>query len=208
MAATFGTEKARSMTGNKVGGLLLAAGGSSRLGQPKQLLEFKGNRLLRHAAEAMADSSCDPVVVVLGAETEMSAMEIAGLSVAQCLNEDWESGMSSSIKIGLAMLLELAPEIDAVLVSLCDQPYVTTEMLNRFGEKFSTTNAAVIAAAYNGVTGVPALFSREMFDELSRLDGDKGARELIRFRADIETIDLPEGAFDIDTPDDAAKLQT
>lgn len=196
------------MTGNRIGGLLLAAGGSSRLGQPKQLFEFKGKTLLRHAAEAMTESSCDPVVVVLGAETGMSTIEIAGLSVVQCLNENWQSGMSSSIKIGLAMLLELAPEIDAVLVSLCDQPFITTEMLNRFGEKFATTNAAVIAAAYNGVTGVPALFSCEIFEELSHLDGDKGARDLIRSRFDVETIDLPEAAFDIDTPDDAANCAT
>ncbi len=199
------------MAGSKelnVGGLLLAAGGSSRLGQPKQLLEFKGKTLLRHAAEAMAESYCDPVVVVLGAETEMSAVEIGSLSVVQCLNEDWQSGMSSSIRIGLAMLLELAPEIDAVLVSLCDQPFVTTEMLNRFGEKFATTNAALIAAAYNRVTGVPALFSSEIFDELSHLDGDKGARDLIRSRFDVETIDLPEAAFDIDTPEDTASLRS
>ncbi len=114
------------MTGNKVGGLLLAAGGSSRLGQPKQLLQFKGKTLLRHAAEAMAGSMCDPVVVVLGAETERSANEIEGLPVVACVNENWQIGMSSSIKAGLAKLCrEIEPDIDAVLISLCDQPFVT-----------------------------------------------------------------------------------
>ncbi|MGB7209887.1 MAG: nucleotidyltransferase family protein [Pyrinomonadaceae bacterium] len=190
----------------KIGGLLLAAGGSSRLGQPKQLLQFNGKTLLRHAAEAMAASICDPIVVVLGAETARSTAEIEGLSVFQCLNENWKSGMSSSIKVGLAQLVKIAPEIDAVLISLCDQPYVTAEMLNRFGEKFAASDASVVAAKYNGVAGVPALFSRELFGELSRLDGDKGARDLIRSRSDIETIDLPEAAFDIDTLDDASKL--
>ncbi len=193
------------MTGSrdvKIGGLLLAAGGSSRMGQPKQLLQFKGKTLMRHAAEAMAASICDPVVVVLGAETARSAAEIEGLSVFQCLNENWKSGMSSSIKIGLAQLVEIAPEIDAVLISLCDQPYVTAEMLNRFSEKFAASDASVVAANYNGVAGVPALFSRELFGELSRLDGDKGARDLIRSRSDIEIVELLEAAFDIDTLDD------
>ena len=196
------------MTGNKVGGLLLAAGSSSRLGQPKQLLEFRGKTLLRHAAEAMASSVCDPVVVVLGAEIERSATEIEGLGVTTCLNANWRSGMSSSISVGLAGLTEISPDLDAVLISLCDQPLVDAEMLNRFGQKFATTNADVIAAAYNGITGVPALFSRELFGELSRLDGDKGARDLIRSRPDIKTIDLPEAAFDIDTPDDAVNCMT
>lgn len=199
------------MTGSKelnVGGLLLAAGSSSRLRQPKQLLEFKGKTLLRHAAEALAESICDPVVVVLGAETEKSPHEIEGLSVVPCINENWKSGMSSSIKTGLAKLVEIAPEIDAVLISLCDQPLVTAEMLNCFGKKFAASGANVIAAKYNGVAGVPALFSRELFGDLSRLDGDKGARDLIRNRADLVTIDLPEAAFDIDTPADKDLLDS
>ena len=192
----------------KIGGLLLAAGGSSRLGQPKQLLQFNSKTLLRHAAEAMAASICDPVFVVLGAETARSAEEIEGLSVFQCLNENWKSGMSSSIKVGIAKLVEIAPEIDAVLISLCDQPFVTAEMLNRFCEKFAASGSNVVAAKYNGVAGVPALFSRELFGDLTRLDGDKGARDLIRGRSDIATVDLPEAAFDIDTPDDASKLHS
>lgn len=192
----------------KIGGIVLAAGGSSRLGQPKQLLQFRGKTLLKHAAEAMAASICDPTVVVLGAETARLAGEMEGLSVFQCRNENWRSGMSSSIKTGLAKLIEIAPEIDAVIISLCDQPFVTAEMLNRFGEKFAAGGASVVAAKYKGVVGVPALFSRELFGELSRLVGDKGARDLIRNRVDIETIDLPEAAFDIDTPYDAFRLNS
>ena len=190
----------------KVGGLLLAAGGSSRLGRPKQLVEFKGKTLLRHAAESMAASICDPVVAVLGAEAGRSATEIDGLQVAVCINENWHSGMSSSIRSGIEKLVAIEPMLDAVLISLCDQPFINTEMLNRFGEKFAEGRQSVIAAKYNGVAGVPALFSRELFSELSRLEGDKGARDLIRSQRDLVTIDLPEAAFDIDTPDDAAGL--
>lgn len=197
------------MTGSetlRIGGIVLAAGGSSRLGQPKQLLRFKGKTLLRHAAEVMSASMCDPVVVVLGAEAERSAAEIEGLTVTTCLNKDWRLGMSSSISAGLAKLIEIEPGLDAVLIFLCDQPLITAEMLNRFVGRFTCTRAGVFAAAYNGVTGVPALFSRELFAELKKLVGDKGARDLIRSRPDVETVELPEAAFDIDTPGDVAKL--
>jgi len=198
------------MTGNekpKVGGIVLAAGGSSRLGQPKQLLQFKGKSLLRHAAEAMSASMCAPAVAVLGAEVERAAAEIEGLAVTACVNEDWRSGMSSSINVGLTKLIEIEPDLDAILISLCDQPLITAEMLNRFVEKYKVSDSAIIAASYSGVYGVPALFSRELFDELAHLEGDKGARVLIRHLADIETIDLPEAAFDIDKIDDAVKLK-
>lgn len=197
------------MTGNekpKVGGIVLAAGGSSRLGGPKQLLQFKGKSLLRHAAEAMSASICDPAVVVLGAESERSAKEIEGLAVTVCVNEDWRSGMSSSINAGLAKLIEIEPDLDAVLVSLCDQPLITAEMLDRFVERFRVSDSAVVAASYNGVYGVPALFSRKMLVELSKLEGDKGARNLIRNCSDIATIDLPEATVDIDTHIDAARF--
>lgn len=186
----------------KIGGIVLAAGGSSRLGRPKQFLQFKSKSLLRHAAQTMAASICDPIVVVLGAESDEAAAQIKDLPVATCLNENWRLGMSSSIKVGLAKLIEMAPEIDAVLISLCDQPFITSEILNRFSEKFAVTDVSIVAAKYNEVNGVPALFSRELFIELSRLEGDKGARDLIRSLTDLATINLPEAAFDIDSPQD------
>src|SRR3990170_2001437 len=94
----------------KIGGLLLAAGGSRRLGTPKQLLEFEGKTLLLRAAEALVETSCEPVVVVLGAEIERSKDEIEDLPVSFAINDDWESGMSSSIRVGLEKLLAIEPE--------------------------------------------------------------------------------------------------
>lgn len=187
--------------------MLLAAGGSSRLGQPKQLVKFQGESLLRRAARALAGSVYFPVVVVLGAESDASASEIAGLPVYQASNSDWQSGMSSSIRTGLARLLEMEPAIDGVLIALCDQPHVSAEMLERFAERFSVSNAAAIAAAYDETIGVPALFSRELFGKLQTLRGDKGARELLRSRSDVLTIDLPSAAFDIDTDPDLQRLE-
>jgi molybdenum cofactor cytidylyltransferase len=199
------------MTGNrdlKMGGILLAAGGSTRLGQPKQFLEFEGQTLLRRAAEAMCASVCDPVVAVLGAEHEKAEAEITDLRLEMCRNEEWESGMSSSIKLGLKELLKIESEIDAVVITLCDQPFVNSETIDRLAAKFAETKTQMVAAKYDGLAGVPALFSNEMFDALSRIEGDKGARDLLRDpSASVATIEINEAAIDIDSPDDVDRLK-
>lgn len=189
-----------------LGAMLLAAGGSSRLGRTKQLLKFEGETLLRRAARSLADSVYFPVVVVLGAENDSSLSEIDGLAVYNLINESWADGMSSSIRQGLERLFEIEPKLDGVLITLCDQPMISVEMLNRFAEKFSETNEAVIAASYDSILGVPALFSRNVFGELLSLTGDKGARQIIRDRKDVIGLDLPEAAIDIDTKIDAERF--
>jgi molybdenum cofactor cytidylyltransferase len=200
--------EAASEDQKKIGGIVLAAGGSSRMGRPKQLLQFEGKTLLRRAAESMAASMCDPVVAVLGAESKKTAAEIAGLPVRACINEDWENGMGSSIKTGLNEMLRAAPDISAVVIMLCDQPFITAEQINNLVTKFTETQKPIIAAEYNGVAGVPALFSKEMFDALSQIEGDKGARELIRNSSDAtETVPMPEAGVDVDTLDDYDRLK-
>ena len=198
------------MTGNedlKIGGIVLAAGGSSRLGRPKQFLEFEGKTLLKRAAEALAESICNPVVAVLGAEKEKAERELADLPVRICRNQEWRTGMSSSIKIGLKELLFIDPDLDAVVITLCDQPFVNSGTIGRIVEKFAATNKTIVSARYSGIAGVPALFSREMFDALSKLEGDKGARDLLRNpNASIETIEINKAAIDIDTLDDVDRL--
>jgi molybdenum cofactor cytidylyltransferase len=194
------------MTANKLGAILLAAGGSSRLGRSKQLLKYKNETLLRRAARSLADSVYFPVVVVLGAEADAAANELEGLAVYRLVNEAWADGMGSSIRAGLEKLLEIEPDAAGVLICLCDQPKVTTEMLNGFAEKFGEANASIVASAYDSVVGVPALFSREVFNELLALAGDKGAREIIRKSGGVVALDLPEAAKDIDTELDADEL--
>ena len=191
------------MTGNsvgKIGGLLLAAGASRRFGSPKQLAQFEGQSLLRRAAESLVRSSCEPIVVVLGAEIQQSSAEIADLPVNIQVNQDWQLGMSSSIKSGLVKLRSIEPGLAAVIITLCDQPRVTAELIELFSDKFRATRDAIIAAEYGATNGVPALFSRAMFVELLNLTGDKGARDLIRGREDVSTINLEEAQFDIDSP--------
>jgi molybdenum cofactor cytidylyltransferase len=191
----------------KIGGILLAAGGSSRMGRPKQLLNFQGKTLLRILAETLAGTLCRPLVAVLGAETERSTAELDGLPISICVNENWQSGMSSSIKSGIRQILDIESEINAVIIALCDQPHVTSDDIARLISAFTDSRLPIVAAGYNDTVGVPALLSRAMFDDLCRLEGDKGARELIRKNPEcVLTIPMEKAAIDIDTPDDADLL--
>lgn len=190
----------------KVAGLLLAAGGSSRFGSPKQLAEFEGESLIRRAAKTLIDSGCDPVMIVLGAEIERSAIHVADLMASTTINLDWESGISSSIRWGLAEIDAWRPDVSAILITLCDQPLIRAEKLAEFIRVFRDTGASLIAAEYGSALGVPALFAREMFGELSSLQGDKGARELIRTHPGNVGVPLGEAAFDVDRPQDLAGI--
>ena len=193
------------MTANKapkIGGLLLAAGGSSRLGQPKQLVRLDGKTLIRRAGEVLAASECDLVVVVLGAEIEESRRELAGMKISVCINAEWNVGISSSIRSGLSHLLGIEPGLDAVLIALCDQPYVTMNDIDRLTAEFQRGEASIVASAYDGVAGVPAVFGKEMFDPLFELTGDQGARYLVRRSDSVSTVPVDGAAFDIDTPED------
>lgn len=199
------------MTANKelkIGGILLAAGGSSRLGRPKQLLNFKGKTLIRRAAETLVDSQCDPIVVVLGAEIELSTAELDGLNVAICTNEKWQAGMSSSIISGLRSLLEIESSLDAVIITLCDQPNVTAVDLDKLNRAFYDSRPSIVAAKYGETTGVPALFSNRLFDDLLLLEGDKGASSLIHSHNASVIIQIESAIFDIDTFDDLARVES
>jgi len=194
---------------DKVGALLLAAGGSSRMGRGKQLLVYQGETLLRRAAETLLASTCSPLVVVLGAEFEEIKKEIEDLQIHIVHNENWQAGMSSSIKTGLVRLLQAGPDTSAVIITLCDQPDVTASHIGQLAKKFRETGSGIVAAAYSGTTGVPALFARRYFDELLNIEGDRGARNLIRSAsADLSTVQIPEAAFDIDTAEDLVSRKT
>lgn len=190
-----------------IGIIVLAAGASSRMKQPKQLLEFEGETLLRRAALTAVESVCSPVIVVLGANFEDTKKEVEDLDVEICFNKNWQTGLSSSIKKGLKNLQETAPKIDAVIITLADQPFVTANHINSFAEKFHQSKCAIIAAKYNETIGVPALFAKEVFEDFAEIFGDKGAKTILERRRDIlKTIDLPEAAFDIDTARDFINL--
>lgn len=184
----------------KIGAVLLAAGASTRMGAPKQLIPFDGRTLLRRAAEAAVGSGASTVVVVLGSRAEQMIPELAGLSVQPVVNAEWAAGMSTSLRLGIGTLMAMAPDTEAALVTLCDQPFVTGAHLAGLVTSF---RPPITASHYNGTLGVPAVFRSTLFGDLSSLEGDAGARRLIQLHAfETTAFDLAEAAIDLDTPID------
>ncbi|WP_141619920.1 NTP transferase domain-containing protein [Myxococcus sp. AB036A] len=191
-----------------VGVVLLAAGGSSRLGHPKQLVRYQGSTLVRRAAEAAASLRCGPVVVLLGASRDAVSAELTGLAVRTVDHADWAAGPGGSLRAGLRALREMEPPaLDAVLVLLCDQLRVDAAHLRTLLDTFERTRASVVASAYEDTRGVPALFAREVFPELEALSPGQGARGVIaRVASRVVDVPLPGGGDDVDTPEDVSRL--
>jgi molybdenum cofactor cytidylyltransferase len=186
----------------RVGAVLLAAGGSSRMGVAKQLLPYRGRSLLRHAAETAVASPCRPVVVVLGAGADRAEEELAGLPVAVVRNPSWSGGIGTSIRAGIAALCDA----EAALILLGDQPLVGPEALLALLERFGEGGSDLVASEYAGTLGVPALFARVWFPRLLGLADDEGAKRVILAAgAAVARVPCPAGALDVDTPGDYAR---
>ena len=187
--------------------MILAAGSSSRMGSPKQMLRFQGISLLRRAALAALEAGCSPVIVVTGAFADQSRRELGGLPVQEVVNESWETGMASSVRAGVAALCETAPDATALLLLLCDQPHVTAGVISRLIDAHHATGSAIVASAYQESSGVPALFGRELFPELLQLEGRGGAKQVIgRHAAEAQILPFEAGGVDVDTPEDYRRL--
>ncbi len=189
-----------------IGLLLLAAGASTRLGQPKQLLQFQGQSLLERSIHTAMAASVDERLLVLGANANQIQDGMSSLEMDKVVNQNWEEGMASSIRLGLNHLVQKRPSLDAVIIMLCDQPFVTPALLNQFIAVYQETASPIVAAAYNDLLGVPALFAHGTFYKLLALQGDKGARAIIPdYQELIQSIPFPKGDIDIDTPEDYQK---
>jgi molybdenum cofactor cytidylyltransferase len=177
------------------------------MGRPKQTLHFQGESLLRRAALAALDAACRPVVVVTGAHAELSRRELDQLDVREAFNPDWETGMGSSLRTGIESLISVDDNVAAAVLLLCDQPYVTADVVSSLIAAHHTTGKPIIASVYGESFGVPALFSRSMFTELTQLSASSGAKEIIkRHAAEAHFLLFPEGEVDVDTPDDFSCL--
>lgn len=194
--------------GVTVGIIILAAGGSRRLGTPKQLVrEASGETLIARAARMALAADCGPVVVVLGASAEKVRPALDTLPVMVVVNEQWETGMAGSLRLGLMALAGTGTEADAALVMLCDQPAVTPALLNRVVETHRATGHALVVCEYDGTAGVPALFGSALFPALLALQGEEGARRVIKAYVGPQSrLPFPEGKRDVDTPADLAAL--
>jgi molybdenum cofactor cytidylyltransferase len=191
----------------KIAALILAAGSSSRLGQAKQLLQFRGESLLRRVVEAATGAGCSPIVVVLGADGERVAAELRETNIVPVEHENWQRGIGSSIRAGLRELLAAHPDLAAIVLLACDQPLVDAKTIVDLKETRAETKKPIVASRYAETLGIPALFARAYFDELFMLDDDAGAKELIlTHREDVAEHPFPDGAIDIDTAADYERL--
>ncbi len=199
----------------KVGAVVLAAGDSSRLGSPKQLVRYQGIPLVARAARAALNTGADPVIVVLGANVELVGAALSGLSVVPVVNPEWNRGMGTSIATGVRAMVDRAGFADGVLITLADQPLVGQAALGQLLDAWTDRRmagdcrrATIAAAEYAGTLGVPAVFGRAHFEALCSLSPAAGAAHLLR-RPDpsVCRVAMPQAAVDIDTPNDLERLR-
>lgn len=187
--------------------IIAAAGCSSRLGRPKQLLQFKGRTLLAHTIEAGLQSRCRETVVVLGAECERIRLSIEDAPVRIVENESWQEGIAGSIRCGLKALELSDLAIDAAIIATCDQPFLSHHILNALIEAFEAEQKPIVACRYSQTLGTPVLFQRSIFPELNALAGLTGAKQIIMSDpARVAKLPFPDGALDIDTLADYEEL--
>lgn len=192
-----------------VAAVVLAAGASRRLGQPKQLLVLGGETLLERAIRLSSEAGAVPVFAVLGAQHQRILQSIPMRDAIPVINDRWEQGISTSIHAGLEALKKSAPDAAGALILTCDQPRLTAVHLRDLMDAFATQNEPVIvASAYAGVLGIPAVFPRIVFAHLRALSGDKGAGALL-VKPPCRLIEVPlsGGEVDIDEPVDLGLLE-
>jgi molybdenum cofactor cytidylyltransferase len=188
--------------------VILAAGSSSRLGQPKQLLEFQGTTLIRHITQIAVSAVDKPVVVMLGANCSMIHSQLIHLPVHIVYNPDWSQGMTSSLRKGLMAMLYYSPDTEGVLFAVCDQPYITPDLFLEMISLGSKSQKPIVACRYNNILGTPVLFKKEYFDVLLALKDNEGARKILQTHPEsVEAVPFPLGIFDIDTMQDYTALQ-
>lgn len=182
---------------------ILAAGGSRRLGQPKQLVALRGEPLVRRTAALAEAVGCEGVAVVVGCEAERVAAALHGLACVQLENTAWQEGIASSIRV--AVRWAQARELDALMLLVCDQTRLSADVLLQLWAAWAASPKLAAAAAYADALGVPAIFPRAYYPALSALEGDRGAARLLHGVA-LTRVVWPEGVHDVDTPSDLEHL--
>jgi molybdenum cofactor cytidylyltransferase len=189
---------------DSVGAVILAAGGSSRFGQPKQLLTFRGETLVRRAVRVASEAQCAPVVAVVGESGNAIREELRETLAAIVENPEWQRGLGTSIGCGLR---QVADSVEAVVLLTCDQPLVDAAVIVELIAVRERTGKPIVASRYADTLGVPALFDRSCFAALLALPAAAGAKALIASRPDdVAIVSFEPGAVDIDTPEDLQRL--
>jgi len=185
--------------------LVLAAGSSSRLGQPKQLVKWKGRTLLENSIAA-AQSVSEKIHVVLGASADQILSSIAHLDCEHHIFNNWKEGMGASLSFGVGQILKLTP--DRILILVCDQVHISSDLLLELVQTHQTSGYSITACKYGDSFGVPAIFNQETFPELLRIKGDRGARRIVQDNIDrVGFVDFSKGEVDVDTTTDLKLIE-
>lgn len=191
-----------------MGVVILGAGSSSRLGQPKQLLAYKKKSLLQNIIDTTKHLNFSSKVVVLGANADqiLSSVDAEGFEIK--INSEWQEGIASSIRMGIRQSISDNPSLEHMLFLLTDQPFVSDQLLHKLLKMHFEGNKLITGSKYNNIIGVPAIFDRPVFPQLMELRGDMGARYIINKYPDddVAAVDFDLGYFDIDTKEDYRKL--
>ena len=191
------------------GFLILAAGSSSRLGEPKQLLLYDSKPLLQHAIDIALETEKGPVLTILGANAVVIKQQVSLADVHITINDNWQEGMGSTISFGVHRLCGLYPQLTAIVIIVCDQPLITSPLLNELIQTYQQKQKRIVACAYGNTLGTPVLFDRRFFTDLMQLKGHEGAKRIIyQNQAEVTAIDFPGGNIDIDTAADYERLKT
>lgn len=189
-----------------VAGILLAAGTSSRMRSNKLLFELEGESVLRGAARRALAGGLSPLLVVLGHEADRAEQELSGLPCRVVVNPEYEQGINSSLKTGVAAL---PAEAAAAMVMLADMPFVTPEMIAGLIARYRATEAPLVISDYEGVNAPPMLYDRSLFAELLAMTGEGCGRQVVKgHRDEAEVLSWPAAALsDIDVPEDYERVR-
>jgi molybdenum cofactor cytidylyltransferase len=187
--------------------VIVAAGESKRLGTPKQLLPYQGGTLLNRLIANLKQATDFPIFLILGASSEKIIEEISATDFSITINENWQEGMASSIRLGIQVAQKNVPNLEGIMLVVCDQPFIAVANIQALIKLQKNSNLPIAASYYANILGTPALFHKSVFPDLLKLSGDVGAKNIIQQRGtEVAKLHFEEGLVDIDTPEDYQQL--
>jgi molybdenum cofactor cytidylyltransferase len=190
---------------SKTGIIILAAGNSTRMGEPKQLMMYKNKTFLQHIIGEAKNANLEPLICVTGYQSDHITKSISVMNTDIVYNEDWSDGMGTGIAAGIKRLL--LSDVDSVILAVSDQPHISSELFLNMEKLKETSGKGIVACSYASTLGTPVLFGKRYFNDLKSLSGDEGAKKIVKMNIpDVCTIEFEKGNIDIDTKEDYEKL--
>ena len=190
---------------SKTGIIILAAGNSSRMGEPKQLMMYKNKTFLQHIIGESKNANLYPVICVTGYQSDLVTNSISGMDISVVYNEHWPEGMGSGISAGIKQLL--LTDVDSVILAVSDQPHVSADLFGTMQTLEDQSGKGIVACSYAGTLGTPVLFRKDYFNRLKSLNGNQGAKNIVKINMpDVCSVDFENGNIDIDTKEDYENL--